>query len=389
MASTTKIMTAFVALENSGLDDLVTVSKNAAGTEGTSLYLKAGDKVTLWDLLYGLMLQSGNDAAIAIAEHVAGSVDEFAALMTARAKTIGAKNTSFKNPNGLDEDGHYTTAYDIAIMCAEAMKHPAFRTIVSSVGHTVPATNLHEARELHETNALVSNFRYIGYLYQYATGIKTGSTPEAGLCLASSASRDGRDLIAVVLGCVREPNTTGSRGMTQFSESRRLLEWGFKNFSRQTVLDSTSLRDEVEVTLSKEANYVGVEPQGVLEATLPTDLDPAAFTREVVLDSQSVPAPVEKGQVLGHVTVSNGDTVYGTLDLVAVSNVERSELLYRLDQIKQFFSRAEVKLGLLVLLVVVLFLLLRWLLFGRRRRSRYGSGRGGYGGSHYRGRRRR
>ena len=98
---------------------------------------------------------------------------------------------------------------------------------------------------------------------------------------------------------------------------------------------------------------------------------------------------VEKGQVLGHVTVSNGDTVYGTLDLVAVSNVERSELLYRLDQIKQFFSRAEVKLGLLVLLVVVLFLLLRWLLFGRRRRSRYGSGRGGYGGSHYRGRRRR
>ena len=93
--------------------------------------------------------------------------------------------------------------------------------------------------------------------------------------------------------------------------------------------------------------------------------------------------------MLGHVTVSNGDTVYGTLDLVAVSNVERSELLYRLDQIKQFFSRAEVKLGLLVLLVVVLFLLLRWLLFGRRRRSRYGSGRGGYGGSHYRGRRRR
>ena len=173
------------------------------------------------------------------------------------------------------------------------------------------------------------------------------------------------------------------------TESRRLLEWGFKNFSRQTVLDSTSLRDEVEVTLSKEANYVGVEPQGVLEATLPTDLDPAAFTREVVLNSQSVPAPVEKGQVLGHVTVSNGDTVYGTLDLVAVSNVERSELLYRLDQIKQFFSRAEVKLGLLVLLVVVLFLLLRWLLFGRRRRSRYGSGRGGYGGSHYRGRRRR
>lgn len=343
----------------------------------------------LEDVLYCALTASANEACNVLAQAVAGSVADFVDLMNQRAAELGMTGTHFANTHGYHNEDHYTTAYDIAIMCAEAMKHPAFRTIVSSVGHTVPATNLHEARELHETNALVSNFRYIGYLYQYATGIKTGSTPEAGLCLASSASRDGRDLIAVVLGCVREPNTTGSQGMTQFSESRRLLEWGFKNFSRQTVLDSTSLRDEVEVTLSKEANYVGVEPQGVLEATLPTDLDPAAFTREVVLDSQSVPAPVEKGQVLGHVTVSNGDTVYGTLDLVAVSNVERSELLYRLDQIKQFFSRAEVKLGLLVLLVVVLFLLLRWLLFGRRRRSRYGSGRGGYGGSHYRGRRRR
>ena len=396
-ASITKVMTALLTVEavdngQLSLDDWITVGpevNHEVGSGSSTQNIKEGEVMRLEDVLYCALTASANEACNVLAQAVAGSVADFVDLMNQRAAELGMTGTHFANTHGYHNEDHYTTAYDIAIMCAEAMKHPAFRTIVSSVGHTVPATNLHEARELHETNALVSNFRYIGYLYQYATGIKTGSTPEAGLCLASSASRDGRDLIAVVLGCVREPNTTGSQGMTQFSESRRLLEWGFKNFSRQTVLDSTSLRDEVEVTLSKEANYVGVEPQGVLEATLPTDLDPAAFTREVVLDSQSVPAPVEKGQVLGHDTVSNGDTVYGTLDLVAVSNVERSELLYRLDQIKQFFSRAEVKLGLLVLLVVVLFFLLRWLLFGRRRRSRYGSGRSGYGGSHYRGRRRR
>ena len=395
-ASITKVMTALLTVEavdngQLSLDDWITVGpevNHEVGSGSSTQNIKEGEAMRLEDVLYCALTASANEACNVLAQAVAGSVADFVDLMNQRAAELGMTGTHFANTHGYHNEDHYTTAYDIAIMCAEAMKHPAFRTIVSSVGHTVPATNLHEARELHETNALVSNFRYIGYLYQYATGIKTGSTPEAGLCLASSASRDGRDLIAVVLGCVREPNTTGSRGMTQFSESRRLLEWGFKNFSRQTVLDSTSLRDEVEVTLSKEANYVGVEPQGVLEATLPTDLDPAAFTREVVLDSQSVPAPVEKGQVLGHVTVSNGDTVYGTLDLVATTSVDRSELLYRQEQIRQFFANSGTKLILAAVLVVAVLVLLRLLVFRKRRRYRAGAGAGGRRGS-YHGRRRR
>ena len=132
MASTTKIMTAIVALENSNFDDVVTVSENAAGTEGTSLYLKAQQKVTMEDLLYGLMLQSGNDAAIAIAEGISGSVSEFATLMNQKCTEIGVKNTSFKNPNGLDEDGHFTTAYDLAMITRQAMKNEIFRQIVST-----------------------------------------------------------------------------------------------------------------------------------------------------------------------------------------------------------------------------------------------------------------
>lgn len=396
-ASITKVMTALLTVEaidngTLSLNSSITVGpevKHEVGRDSSTQGIQEGEIMRLEDVLYCALTASANEACNVLAQAVSGNVADFVARMNQRAAELGMTDTQFANTHGYHNADHYTTAYDIAIMCAEALKHPTFRTIVSSVGYTVPATNLHDARDLHETNALVSNFRYLGYLYQYATGIKTGSTTEAGLCLASSASKNGRDLIAVVLGCVREPDTTGSKGMTQFSESKRLLEWGFANFTRQTVLDPTSFRDEVAVTLSNEANYVGIEPQGLIEATLPSDLDPAAFTREVTFDAESIPAPVEKGQVLGHVTVSNGDTVYGTLDLVAVSDVERSELLYRLDQIKRFFEQTWVKIALLVIIIIVLLLLLRWLFFGRRRRGRYSSSRSSSGRSGYRGRRRR
>ena len=189
------------------------------------------------------------------------------------------------------------------------------------------------------------------------------------------------------MGCERVPGTTGSEGFTYFSESSRLLEWGFDNFSERTLLDSTYFAGTVPVTLSREADYVGAEAQGTLEAILPNDLDPADFQITPVFDEEELQAPVTKGQVVGHVTVSNGDTVYGSLDLVAVDDVERSELLYRIDQIQRFFSLLWVRVALIAILVLAVILLLRWLLFGRRRR--YGSSRTGYRGSRYSGRRRR
>ena len=394
-ASITKVMTALLCVEaidrgELSKDQVIVVGPEVSlevGAGSSTQNIKQGEEMRLEDVLYCALTASANEACNVIAQAASGNVADFVALMNQRAAELGMKDTHFANTHGYHNENHYTTAYDIALMCREAMQHELFRTIVSSKDHTVPATNLHDQRELHETNALVSNFRYVGYFYPYATGIKTGSTPEAGLCLASSASKDGTDLISVVLGCVREPDTTGSQGMTQFSESRRLLEWGFSSFEEKAILDSTGFYYEVPVTLSSEVNYVGVEPSGSISEILPKDLDPAEFKKEATLTQATVAAPIEKGQVLGTITVSNGGTVYGTLDLVAVADVERSELLYRLDQIKQFFSQLWVRIALIVLAVVIAILVLRWLIFGRRRR--YGRRNSGGGSRGYTGRRRR
>ena len=395
-ASITKVMTTLLAIEaidrgELSLDQVITVGDEVSrdvGDGSSTQDIKPGEQLTLQDVLYCALIASANEACNVLAQVVSGSVDSFVELMNQRAKELGMEDTHFVNTHGYHDPDHYTTAYDISLMCMEAMKHETFRTIVTSKSYIVPATNLHEERELHETNALVSTWRITGYYYQYATGIKTGSTPEAGYCLASSASKDGVDLVAVVLGAENPKREDGSTNRLQFSESSRLLDWGFNSFSTKKLLDSTYFAGTIPVTLSRETDRIGVQATGELEAILPNDLDPADFQLTPVYDTESLDAPVTKGQVVGHVTVSNGDTVYGQLDLVAVDDVSRSELLYRLDQIETFFSQLWVRVVLIVLAVLIVALLLRWLLFGRRRRYG-GSHRRAYRGSHYSGRRRR
>ena len=395
-ASITKVMTALLAIEaidrgELSMDQVITVGSEVTrdvGDGSSTQDIKEGEQLTLQDVLYCALIASANEACNVLAQVVSGNVDDFVALMNQRAKELGMEDTHFVNTHGYHDPDHYTTAYDISLMCQEAMKHETFRTIVTSKSYTVPATNLHEARELHETNALVSTWRITGYYYQYATGIKTGSTPEAGYCLASSASKDGVDLIAVVLGAENPTNEDGTVNRLQFSESSRLLDWGFNSFSTRTLLDATYSAGTIPVNLSRETDRIGVQATGKLEAILPNDLDPADFQITPVYDAESLDAPVTKGQVVGHVTISNGDTVYGQLDLVAVDDVSRSELLYRLDQVQNFFSQLWVRVLLIAVGVLIVLLLLRWLLFGRRRRSG-GARRKTYRGGHYSGRRRR
>ena len=398
-ASITKVMTTLLVLEavdrgEAALTDIVTVGDEVnlgIGEGGSGVGLQEGEQLSLEDLLYCALTASANEACNALAQYLCGDVATFVERMNQRAAELGMENTHFTNTHGYHDENHYTTAYDIYLMCHEAMQNPTFRTIVSSVGHEVPATNMSEARSLHETNALVSTWRITGYWYQYATGIKTGSTPEAGYCLASSATKGDRHLIAVVLGAENPKNADGSTNRLQFAESTRLLEMGFNDFSRQTILDETD-RDfpEVAVTLSSGADYVTVQPSGALEATLPNDIVMENFERKVDLPAE-VEAPVEAGEKLGTVTLTYDGQEYGTLDLVATASVERSELLYRLDRIQRFFDQLWVKIVLAVLAVLIVFLILRRLILGRSR-SRYGGGRrsGGYsGGRRYSGRRRR
>lgn len=220
MASTTKVMTAIVALENGNLDDIVTVSRNAASIHGSLMHLSAGEKLTLRELMYGLLLCSGNDAAIAIAEHIGGSVDGFCEMMNKKAKEIGAVNTNFTTPHGLDETGHYSTAYDMALITRYALNIPVFNEIVKTT--SIQIGN----RFLSNTNEMLTS-------YQGADGVKTGYTGKAGRCLITSATRDGRRFISVVLFC-------DSRAQRALS-SKIILDYAFSLYYPRTLINSEYL----------------------------------------------------------------------------------------------------------------------------------------------------
>ena len=392
-ASITKVMTCLLTLEavdrgELTLEQTVTASQalhTGIGDNASTADIKAGEQIRIIDLLYAALIPSANEACNVLAEAVSGDVVTFVALMNQRAAELGMEDTHFANTHGYHDPNHYTSAWDIYLMCKEAMQYETFRTIVGSVGYTMPATNLHEEpREVHATNALISNWRVRGYLYQYATGIKTGSTPEAGYCLASSATKDGRDLISVVLGCERVPGSTGSQGHTYFSETVRLFEWGFNNFSTQTMLDSTK-RDipEVDVSLGRQPS-VTLMPEGEITALLPNDVSQEDFQYEYTIDASVVEAPVEAGQELGRISVSFNGKEYGILPLVAVASVEADPFLYHLDRVQKFFGNPIVRVLLVVILAVLVALILRHILLGGRTGGRRGyaySGRGRYTGS--------
>ena len=218
MASTTKIMTGLLACESGKLNNTVKVSAFASGTEGSSLWLKIGEKLTLEELTYGLMLKSGNDAAVAIAEYLGGSVDAFALLMNKRAREIGAVNTNFVNPHGLDADRHYTTAYDLALIAREAMKNEKFRKIVSTKTYSIPMEGEKWDRALKNHNKLLWN-------YDGCNGIKTGFTKKCGRCLVSSAKRGNNEFICVTLNASDD-----------WSDHTYLLDYGFENYNTKYVV---------------------------------------------------------------------------------------------------------------------------------------------------------
>lgn len=298
MASTTKIMTALVALENSNLNDIVTVRKNAACVEGTSLYLKAGEKISMEDLLYGLMLQSGNDAAIAIAEHIAGSTEEFALLMTSRAKKIGAKNTVFKNPNGLDEDGHFTTAYDLALITQQALKNDTFAKIVASKSKTIK-----------NGTQTVTNHNKMLSMYPGCIGVKTGFTKKTGRCLVTAAEREGIQLIAVTLNA---PN--------DWNDHKNMLNYAFENTVRFPLLaagmtvNSITVKDAAQNTLELTA-----ERDFYLSEDKNSKFQNAHISCKL---PQSVTAPVKKGEEIGRVEIYYKDTLLDSIPLVAATDVE-------------------------------------------------------------------
>lgn len=215
MASTTKVMTAIVAIEHGRLDDKVKTSSRAVGKEGSSIYLRRGEVMSLHHLLYGLMLRSGNDAAVAIAEHVGGSEEGFVYLMNEQAKLLGLEHTQFRNPHGLDEKGHYTTAKDLARLSAYALHNKTFREIVRTRRKKVP-------NSIDNWDYVWSNKNKMLHLYEGADGVKTGYTRGALRCLVSSATRNDQQLVAVTLN-----------DATDWADHKTLLDYGFSSLSAQ------------------------------------------------------------------------------------------------------------------------------------------------------------
>ncbi len=382
-ASITKVMTALLVVEAISYgqlspDTVATVSSSAVQgipSEYVTGAFKAGEEISIENLLYCMLLESDCDASNILAEAVDGTVPDFVAHMNRKAGELDCQGTHFTNTYGLHDEDHYSTAYDLALIMEAALEYDLFRDVIKTPSYRVPATNLSGERYFFNKNALISNLYYEGYVYDKCIGGKTGTTDDAGRCLVAAAEDGDELLISVVLGSgpMQVPGDEKLK-QGQFRESRRLLEYGFDNFHRVTITKDSEPVATVKVTMSRQADEVNLKPQGSIVRTLPKSMDLDDIETKIRLFAEEVEAPVEAGAVMGAMTLSYNGEVYGTLDLVAVTSVERSDLLYKKQQFFDFFQTTGVKLALSAALLLAAVVLLRLLAFPRRRRPRAGAG---------------
>ena len=301
-ASTTKIMTALIAIEHGELDRQITVADGACGIEGSSLYLKAGEVMTMRDLVTALMLRSANDAAAAIAYAISGGIEEFADLMNERALKLGLENTHFMNPHGLDAEGHYTTARELALIASEAMRLPEFRNIAATYKATVTNTD-GDVR-------LVVNHNKLLRLYEGATGIKTGFTKKSGRCLVGAAERDGLTLISVTIDAPDDWN-----------DHEKLFDLGFASYEYKELAEASQFSFTIPVidaegktlTASNKQSLGVVLKRGEGEITSETELP------------RYITSSVREGDELGRVVFKQNGKILGEISITADVNAPSEE----------------------------------------------------------------
>lgn len=314
MASTTKIMSAIIALENSDLDEEVTISGKAAGMGGSVMGLKKNSIVKMYDLLNGMLICSGNDAAVAIAEHIGGSVESFCEMMNKKAIEIGAFSTSFSNPHGLDAENHYTTAYDLAKITRYALKNPNFNEIVKKREY------YYNGRVLKSTNEMLLG-------YEGADGVKTGYTGLAGRCLVTSATKSDMRFISVVLFCDTKNLRTSS--------SQKILDYSFTEYGKVFLLEKGRIVGSVKVERSKSLQEVMVAVSEDLIAVLKHSQRDKLYTR--VSLPENIMAPVRQGSIMGTVSIFQGDKIIAETSLISIESTNKMELWdYYLNAIKKW-----------------------------------------------------
>ena len=314
-ASTTKILTAICAIENARLADVVTVSKNAAYQEGSSMYLEEGDKITLENLVYGLMLNSGNDSAVAIAEHIGGSVEKFSNIMNNKAKDIGAKNSNFENPNGLDSDNHYVTAYDLSLIASYCLNNEKFSEIVATKSKVIKGSD--------GLNKYLSNHNKMLHMYPGCIGVKTGFTKKSGRTLVTSAQKDGIKIIVVTLNA---PN--------DWNDHKKLLDRGFFATKKEKIIDNTKIVDNVNV----KGGIMDSVPVKCEEEFFGIKIKDDKEDYDVVYKYNKLKAPVLNMQKAGEAYVyKNGKEIFKT-NLITAKEVEKKKGFSIVEFIKRILK---------------------------------------------------
>ena len=314
MASTTKIMTTIVILEKADLNEKVTVSAKAGGTGGSRLGLKRGDKASVRDLLYGLMLRSGNDAAVALAEHVGGSVKEFAELMNEKAIELGLTNTHFVTPHGLDDANHYTTALELAKLTDYAMNNETFVKIVGTKSTTIYINN--QSRQINNTNELLGALNGV-------VGVKTGFTNNAGRCLVTETKRNNMDIITIVLGAdTKKDRTKDSVNLIEYTFSKykmyNLEEQIIKEFNKWKNINEKRI-----LIIKGKTSNLKLALGAIEKATIPIcDNDKIEYSINALTE---VEAPVEQWNVMGTLTVKLNGEILENIDIVNVNEVQKRD----------------------------------------------------------------
>lgn len=324
-ASTTKIMTAILTVENCSLDEVATVSHNAVysipyGYSHASL--KEGEELTIEQLLYALMLPSANDAAVVLAEHISGSVEEFSKLMNKKAEELGCKNTHFVNPNGIHADNHTSTAYDLALMGQYAMNNDIIRKIAGTKQFTLPATNKYTKtdRTFNNTNDLLLSSSK--YYYEGTTGLKTGYTGDAGNCIVATVKKNGFEVLVVVLGGV----STSSGLSERYLDCKTLFDYAFDNYSIKTLNKKNSIFKQVTVYgATEDTQNLNILVKDNIEIFVDNDEDISVLTPTINLKDK-LTAPISANSVVGQITYTYNGKEYSS-DLIAETQVIASDFL--------------------------------------------------------------
>ncbi len=324
MASTTKIMTCIVALENANLDDVVTISRYASSMPDVQLNIVAGEKFYLRDLLYSLMLESHNDTAVAIAEHVGGSVECFAMMMNAKAKELGCEHTNFVTPNGLDADEHYTTAVELSRIAAYAIKNQEFLKIINTPSWQFTEINKGRSFTVNNKDRFLS-------LYDGAIGIKTGFTGKAGYCFVGAVQKNNKTFISTVLGSGWPPHKT-----YKWTDTKALMDYGVKNYEMKQVFYADKKFDPIAVLKGKE-KYVPLYYEG--------DISLLMRKGEKVHVEYTIPswikAPVMCDTEVGTAKYYIGDTLIGEVPILTKTSVEKIDFKYCFQKILDIWQHME------------------------------------------------